>query len=59
MKKIISLFITVFVVIFSSCNHQKNQYGDVPQTIIVSGKIDNFDPKRQVTLGVNRVPDFE
>ena len=55
MKRIISLFLTVFVVIISSCNHQKNQYGDVPQNIIVSGKIDNFDPKLQVTLGVNRV----
>ena len=34
---------------------QANQYGDVPQTIIVSGKIDNYELNRQLTLHVNRL----
>ena len=55
MKRISSLFLTAFIVIFSSCNNPKNQYGDVPQTIIVTGKIDNYEPNRQLTLHVNRL----
>jgi len=55
MKRLIPLFFTVFFVIFSSCNKQKKQYGDVPQTIIVAGKIDNYDPNQQVNISVKRL----
>jgi len=55
MKRIISLFITVFLIIFSSCNKSKKQYNNVPQIIIVSGKIDNYEPNRQLTLHVNKL----
>jgi len=34
---------------------QERQYGDVPQTIIVAGKIDNHDQSQQLTLDVNRI----
>ena len=53
MKKII-FFLTVSIVIFSSFK-PKNQYGDVPQKIIVVGKIDNYDSNRQLTLSVNYI----
>ena len=53
MKRIIPLFLTVIIAL--SFNKQKNQYGDVPQIIIVAGKIDNYDPNRQVILDVNRI----
>jgi len=54
MKRIVLLLLTAAQVIFSSCNKQK-QYGDVPQTIIVAGKIDNYEPNRQLYLSVNRL----
>jgi thiol-disulfide isomerase/thioredoxin len=54
MEKVISLFFTVFIIIFSSCNKPKKQYVDVPQIIIVAGKIDNYETNRKLTLHVNR-----
>ena len=53
MKRPFSLILVV--AIFSCCNQQNNQYGDVPQTIIVAGKIDNYEPNRDIRLLVNRI----
>jgi len=52
MKKIVLLLFLVSIVIFSSCK-PKNQNYDVPQRITVAGKIDNYDPNREVYLAVN------
>jgi len=52
MKKIVLLLFSVPIVIFSSFE-PKNQYGDVTQKIIVAGKINNYDPSREVYLAVN------
>jgi len=54
MKKTILSLIAITLVIFSSCNRKKNQFG-VPQKIIVAGKIDNYDPNYMVEIGVNRI----
>ena len=52
MKKAICLFITAFIIIFSSFN---NEYNDAPKIIIVAGKINNYEPNLQLSLGVNRL----
>ena len=54
MKKNILLLFAGFIAIFLSCNNRKNQY-DIPKIIIVAGKIDNYDPSRELTLYVNRI----
>lgn len=54
MNKTAILLLIATLVIFSNCNHKGNQY-DVPQKIIVAGKIDNFDPDREVLITVNNL----
>jgi len=54
MNKTAILLLTATLVIFSNGNLNGNQY-DVPQKIIVSGKVDNYDPSREVILAVNRI----
>jgi len=53
-KKTVLLILTVFIVILLSCNKTKRQY-DEPQKIIVAGKIDNYDPNREVRITVNNL----
>ena len=53
MKKNIPLLIIVFLIVFQNCNQTK--IGDNPQTIVLAGKIDNYDPNWQVIVGVNKI----
>ena len=51
MKKLIPLLLLMLTAIFQSCN----KYGDVPQRIIIAGKIDHYNPNWQVTIGINKI----
>ena len=51
MKKVVLILVGVLV-IFSSYSQNGNRY-DVPQRITVAGKIDNYDPSRELTVSVN------
>jgi thiol-disulfide isomerase/thioredoxin len=53
MKKIALLFLTVFI--SSSYHSNTEKRYDVPQRIIVAGKIDNFDPNYHLTLHLERL----
>ena len=53
MKRII-LFLVVSITFFSCLNKTEKQY-DVPQKIIVAGKIDNYDPSEEIIISVNRL----
>jgi len=55
MKRFITLLLSVFFVLFSGCEKQKIQYGVIPQGITVTGKVDNYDPNRQVTVYIKRI----
>ena len=48
------LLLTVALIIFTNCNIKGEQY-NVPQKIIVAGKIDNYDSDRQISLSVCRL----
>lgn len=52
MKKLIPLFLTVIITFFASCNRK---YGKFPQTIIIAGKIDHYNPNWKVNISVNRI----
>ena len=54
MNKTALLLCIATLAIFSNCNKTENKY-DKPQKITVTGKIDNYDPNRQVTLSVFRI----
>ena len=54
MNKTVLLVFTVIIFIFLSCKKTETQY-NVPQKIIVVGKIDNYDPDREVLITVNRL----
>jgi len=55
MRKIIPLWLTVFITFFSNSNVMGNQYGNVPQKITVAGKIENYDPNQKIDLYANRI----
>ena len=54
MKKTVLLLLLVNFTIFSYSNQEENQY-DAPQKITVTGKIENYDPSKPVTLIANRL----
>ena len=54
MRKIALLLLTATLVIFSSCNKKRNRF-DTPQKITITGKIDNHNPDKYVTLWMHRI----
>ena len=54
MNKIVFFLCTAIFAIFLSCKKTENKYEKL-QKITVTGKIDNYDPTRQVTLSVFRI----
>jgi len=52
MKRTVLLVAIGTFIIFYSCNQKENRY-EVPQRITVAGKIDNYDPNRELTLSIN------
>ena len=53
-KKIALFLITASLVSFTNA-HQKEDKYDVPQKIIVAGKIDNYDPSKEVLITINNL----
>jgi len=54
MKRKVVILLTALFIFFSNFAQNINQYG-APKKIIVAGKIDNFDPNKEVILAVNRI----